>query len=685
MAIIRQQNWLGQQRVDVPDLRSLESGVAADFDILAGKMISGRTPLVVRGFTVPVTGVAGSPADSLQLTVAGGLLMHFGASEAGTLFSVNDGASAEALSSTNSKVSGAFTASSTNYVGLDLQRNADTSTTDLKQFLDADTLLEIAKSVPTARTLNYKIIISTQPFSVNLNICPIAKVITNSSNAVISITDARQMMFRLGRGGDVPSGNSSFTWVDTTRTENPISYSPPTSSTNPFGGGDKEILSLKQWMDAIMSRLWEFGGGQYWYSATTRDNVKIAFGTPVIPATGDNFQWDSGTNTLTWQSLSVLFENSTAYYNTIQNGSAVLSADGQCLYVDLVRETNGATLVPAVATLTSLGSPNIPGARFVFAWRANSQIQVRDKTYEVGRTFPVATTAVLGTVKLNQIAGTPGAPVVTSIMSNGQVEVTATANNSHAFKGTSNGSGPAFLGIGGTTGAGGDFTGGATSGSGIIAQATGSSKSIVARGSGSTVLSFLHSDTINAKAQVGTSTDHPIRFVANNTDMWEITGGVAGVLQAVGGNRFIRNVQDPSGAQDAATKAYVDAHTSSCIIAFGASSAGASAGTTFMRAWGSSQTDSVAEIAQIPVPFAGTIRNFYAHYETGSVTQNRVFTVRKNGVDTTLTCTVSASNANDTTHSFTVVAGDLISVKCVVGSGNGNTGSWYLTMELYKP
>lgn len=684
MAIIRQQNWLGQQRVDVPDLRSIESGVSADFDILAGKIMAGRAPLVVRGFTIPTTGVSGSPADSLQLTVAGGLLMHFGASEAGTLFSVDDNATAELLNATNTKISGSFTANSTNYIGLDLIRSADSTTIDLKQFLDANTLLEVAKSVPTARTLNYKIIISTQPFSVNTNICPIAKVITNASNAVTTVTDARPMMFRLGSGGDTPNATSSFVWTDSTRSENPISYSPPTSSVSPFSGGDKEILSLKQWMDALMTRAWEVGGGQYWYSPTARDNVQIVFGTPVIPATGDNFQWNSGTNTLTWQSLTVTFENSTGYFNTIQDGSAVLATNGQCLYVDLIRETNGAIIVPAVALLADLGTPNIPGSRFIFACRHNNEIHIRNRAYEVGRAFPVATTTTLGVVKLNQTAGAPSAPVVTSIMSNGQVEVTATAGNSYAFKGTSNGSGPAFLGIGGTTGAGADFTGGATSGSGVIAEATGSSKSIVARGTTSTVLSFLHSDTTGAKAQVGTSTNHPLRILTNNTEVWEVTTG--GVLQAVGGNRKVSNVADPTAAQDALTKNYHDTHSLTSIIAFGASQAGTAAGTTYMRSWSSGQADTGAEISAIPVPFAGTIKNLYVKYEDAlNVTVNRVFTVRKNGADTALTCTVTANNASDTTNSFTVVAGDVISVKCVVGSGNANTGTWHITMLLYQP
>lgn len=412
MAVKRQQNWLGQQRVDVADLRAIESGVSADFDLLGGKLVAGRAPLIVRGFSINTTNAAGNPADSLQLSIASGILMHFGAAESGTLFSVDDGTAAEVLSTTNAKVEGSFTASSTNYIGLDLRRSEDTTTSDLKQFLDADTKLEVPKTVPTARTLNFKIIISTQPFSISTNVCPIAKVVTNASNIVTQITDARPMLFRLGSGSDNPNPVASYTWRDLDRRENAVTYNPPTSTTDPFVGGDKDILSLKEWMDAMMSTLWEAKSGEFWYSPTARDNVKMLFGTPVIPATGDNFQWTSGTSTLAWQSLKVAFENSTGYYNVIQDGSAILSADGQCLYVDIQRQTNGAVLVPAVGSLLTLGTPVLPGSRFVLAWRQDNLIHIRDKAYEVGRTVPVATSLVVGTVKLSREASTPAAPIV---------------------------------------------------------------------------------------------------------------------------------------------------------------------------------------------------------------------------------------------------------------------------------
>jgi hypothetical protein len=481
MATSRQVNWLGQMRVDTSDLRAIESGVTADFDVLAGKMLAGRRPLIVRGFTISTSNTSGNPADKLQLSVASGLLLHFGASEAGTIFSVNDSVVAETLASTNSKVRGGFVANSVNYVGLDLIRQEDDSTSDLRQFLDANTLEEVPMTVPTARTLDYRIIISTQPFSVTTNTCPVAKVETNANNNVVSVTDSRNLLFRLGSGGDAPNRFSSFIWSDSDRRENDQTFVPPTNSADPFAGGDKEILSLKQWMDALMSKVWELGGGEYWYSPTARDNVKIAYGQPVLPATGDNFQWISGTNTLTWASLKILFENSPVAYNNVQDGSAVMNADGQCLYVDLQRSTV-VTVIPVVGNLTSLGAPATPGSRFIIAWRQDGVIHVRDRAYEVGRQQVVASTTNLGVVMLKYAAGVAGTPKVLAEDANGAISNTATANNATAIKGTGHGTGIGVEGVGGgTNGSGVKGTG---VGTGIGVQGTGGTNGIGVRGTG---------------------------------------------------------------------------------------------------------------------------------------------------------------------------------------------------------
>lgn len=419
MSVIRQGNWQSQQRVDVPDLRSVDSSIANDFDVLAGRILSGTMPEIITGFTITTTGALGSQADALQLVTAGGLLMHYGASEAGTIFSVPSTQAAEVLAATNSNVLGSFTASTTNYVGLDLRRSADASTSDSTKFLDADTILETTKTIPKARILNYRIIISTQPFSVSTNVCPISKVVTDSLNNVVSITDARNLMCRLGAGADNPNGGAAYNWPDATRAENPITYS-VSSAANPFSGGDKGISSLKSWMSAIMSRLWEVGSGQYWYSPTTRDGIKLVYGTPVLMSNSDNFDWNSGSSTVSWSGLEVLFENSAAFKNTITAGSAVLSADGQCLYVDLQR-SSAAALVPVVGTLESLGTPVTPGSRLVIAWRENDLVFTRDRPYEIGRALLAATTSAVGVVKLFQTPGSSSAPVVLNLDANNTI------------------------------------------------------------------------------------------------------------------------------------------------------------------------------------------------------------------------------------------------------------------------
>ena len=84
MAIIRQQNFQGQQRIDVPHLRSIESAMAGDFDVLAGNLISGQVPSIVKGFTV--IGSVSDDASSLSLRTASGILVHYAASETGSVF-----------------------------------------------------------------------------------------------------------------------------------------------------------------------------------------------------------------------------------------------------------------------------------------------------------------------------------------------------------------------------------------------------------------------------------------------------------------------------------------------------------------------------------------------------------------------------------------------------------------------
>lgn len=450
MAVIRQANLLGQQRLDVPHVRAIESAVAGDFDVLAGQMLSGEQAVILNGFRLS-TSTAGGAATDLKLQVAGGMMMHFNASESGTVFSVPADRADEELTSTNVKVIGSFTANQTNYIGIDFRRAADSSTADLVQFIDPTTGKETSATVPLARTLDYRIYISTTNFDQTLNICPVAKVVTDPSNNVLSIADARQMMFRLGSGGTSPSASYVYPWAQG-RNE--------TTAVDGWSGGDKAIGSLKEWQDAVMTRLWELGGGEYWYANAADRNVNM-IGSGTTFSNGEYFVWTLGSSNLVWKGLRFLFDNSAANYNVVQDNdtTGVTLADGECLYVDLDRTTNRTTsatgIIPVKGTLATLGTSTIPGNRYVMAWRNGNSVYTRGWRYAVGATFTPATTTSTGVVKLNNtpLLDGSGNPTVVSIMSNGQAEVTATANNSHGIKGTGHGTGPGVYARGGGTNA----------------------------------------------------------------------------------------------------------------------------------------------------------------------------------------------------------------------------------------
>lgn len=416
MSVLRQFNFLGQARVDVPHLRSVESSICADFDLLAGRMVAGRAPVVVEGFKIAPSGF-GVPAETLQLLVADSMLIHYLASESGSIFQVPATASAETLSRTNARVRGNFTPSATNYIGLDLVRAPDVPSSDLVMFLDANSLQEQPKTVPLGRALDFRIYISTAIFSSTPNLIPLAIVTTGptSTNPVTAIEDARNKIFRLGSGGTTPDRFHSYTW-STPRREQVAGVDP-----NPFIGGDKALDSMKGWADALMSRIWEIGGGEYWYSQTADRNIKMYRSGATFPGT-EHFEWD-GTN-LHWKGIGFTFENSLTYNNPVANqltDSPGLTnlADGECLYVNLDRYAS-TTLTAHKAVLMSLGAGfagSKPGTVIIMAWRVGANVYTRDGEFAVGASggVPVATPTILGIVKLSDTAGTPLAPFVAAI------------------------------------------------------------------------------------------------------------------------------------------------------------------------------------------------------------------------------------------------------------------------------
>lgn len=418
MAIERSGNFLGSQRIDIPHIRSIESSICADFDVGFGRILAGDKALIVRGFTIANT--LSIPANTVQLSVTNGTVMHPNASEAGTIYAVPSDRTVEILSPSNARVEGAFVAGCVNYVSLDLIRSADSSTADLVSFIEATTELEITQTIPLARTLDYKIHISNINFSATANLCPIAKITTDSNNLVTAIVDARNLAYRLGIGGDFPSIYHTYSWPQG-RLENILTG-------DIFTGGDKGIVSNKDWSDAVMTRLWEIGGGQFWYSAVADRNVKLVRRGAPFPSS-EYFTWTAGN--LQWKGLAIVFPNSPGTINAITNSTAGYDLIiGDCVYVDIDYATN-ATLTVQKAAYATLGTADAPYSRYILAWcvddgAGNPIIYVRDDPWQVGG-IPVlapATTVSNGIVTLNYTPVAAPAPVVTVVNAAGQVVAT---------------------------------------------------------------------------------------------------------------------------------------------------------------------------------------------------------------------------------------------------------------------
>lgn len=354
MSVKQSVNWLSQQRVDVPDLRALESGVIFDFKTMVQCFV-GSIPYILRGFTIPVSGISG-PATSLQLVVDSSVV--WSPSELnGSFLRVESGTANEVLSTANPKVFGSFSPG-TNYVGIRFTRATDPTTADLVSLWDVDSESEFTKTAPRGLVLNYEIVIDSTSFGSN---APVA-IVNVSGSSVISIENAKRSMFRLGSGGQSPDPNHSHAYG--VNPENPL-IATSNASPDPFAGGDWELLDFKAWMDAVMTEIKNIKGSAYWYSngsslvpGINLSDVFFDALSSVVTGVG-KFEHDNTTpGLLTWTSDLFLKSIFGPLTYTVTAGSVTL-ADGDVAYVTLVRNQD---FQPANDFTFLNGSPTVTGS-----------------------------------------------------------------------------------------------------------------------------------------------------------------------------------------------------------------------------------------------------------------------------------------------------------------------------------
>ena len=105
------------------------------------------------------------------------------------------------------------------------------------------------------------------------------------------------------------------------------------------------------------------------------------------------------------------------------------------------------------------------------------------------------------------------------------------------------------------------------------------------------------------------------------------------------------------------------------IIGYSASSLTLTAATRYFPIVGGGLPSTTETDVDTEAPSAATISNFYASTSVAfGVGNSAVFTYRNNASDQSMTCTISGASAtscNDSTHSFNVAKGDLVTIKVV--------------------
>lgn len=265
MAVLGRVLLNSAERIDLPDLLSIDSYGAGDWKYFMQSLVGTSKPYVLYGFDVINPGSAiGLPSCSIR--VADSIVYYPGAAAGPFFYGLPEGNEA------STPLVPQLRTNATNYVYLVL--STVNTASDTRALWDPDRNGgdggEFTQDINTESVIQAQLGISTGSFPVNT--VPLA-IITMGPSAITSITDARDMMFRLGTGGISPNAEADYvfpslpnsTYARAETSGSTVSLSDP----NPFQGGDKNIKTLKQWMDAIMTKLKELGGTTYWYEDTT--------------------------------------------------------------------------------------------------------------------------------------------------------------------------------------------------------------------------------------------------------------------------------------------------------------------------------------------------------------------------------------------------------------------------------
>jgi hypothetical protein len=325
------------ERLDLPDFLSIDSFVAADFKYLVQSFIGSDKPYILKGFDIiqPQDTIG---TESVSIRVADSVV-YYPTSGAGSFYY----GLPEGSTGTDPLVP-ELRKNAVNFVYLSFT-TFDTAR-DSRAFWDPDQNGgdggEFSQDINTESVLSVEIGVSVSSFPEGT--IPVCKISVGPS-VIEYIQDARDLMFRLGTGGIAPDPFSTFPFREDptsayTRDE-PSTIMASSLDANPFQGGDKNIFTLKEWMDVVMTRFKEITGDTYWYG--TGDNVAVndlwhdAVGNALF-SKGRFFHDEDTGGLLSWSEDIVYHHLNDPREIRIRANEKLLFDNETVLYIEMIRD-----------------------------------------------------------------------------------------------------------------------------------------------------------------------------------------------------------------------------------------------------------------------------------------------------------------------------------------------------------
>jgi hypothetical protein len=260
VSILQRVAWHPDERVDTPDLRAVDAFAANDWRYFISSFLT-QTSQVIQGFDIANYASIFSTAQ-FQLQLNNVVILHPQATGQGVGF--------YAFAGNEPNQNPQLSAGTTNYIQCDLTTiaGAPDSRAFWDQAADSDAGEEYTTTVDTVVNLQLDITVNSTGFTPNT--LPLYKVVTNSQGYVVSLQDCRNDFFRQAQGGNSPNPSSNFIWPSIpdaahARLETAPVATTATSNNQPWQGGDKNLKSLKNKLDAITSIIKEIRNTPAWY------------------------------------------------------------------------------------------------------------------------------------------------------------------------------------------------------------------------------------------------------------------------------------------------------------------------------------------------------------------------------------------------------------------------------------